>query len=228
MFFEYISKASSNPCGQQRAFEGKSSFDLGFFLVSRPDVVGAGLQTHSLQRFPLSHFPFLFKYSLHSSCSSWFHSFPTAGMKHEASALIQSSHTLGVRTLNSPFPLSFSWELLETNPCRSNISLFLSFGRMTKMEARTTWLYATSCLWVLSVTKAQIRNSVQETAVDEAEIDAADACSMWPHDPELCGVSLCVLCVIEHVKGLFQQFITCLKGKFTQKFVENLFRPSKV
>lgn len=56
--------------------------------------------------------------------------------------------------------------------------------------------------------KAQIRNSVQETAVDEAEIDAADACSMWPRDPELCGVSLCVLCVIEHVKGLFQQFIT--------------------
>lgn len=124
MFFEYISQASSNPCGQQRAFEGKSSFDLGFFLVSRPDVVGAGLQTHSLQHFPLSHFSFLFKYSLHSSCSSWFHSFPTAGMKHEASALIQSSHTLGVLTLNSPFPLSFSWELLETNPCRSNISLY--------------------------------------------------------------------------------------------------------
>ncbi len=59
---------------------------------------------------------------------------------------------------------------------------------MTKMEARTTWLSATSRLWVLSVMKAQIRNSVQETAVDEAEIDAADACSMWPRDPELCGV----------------------------------------
>ncbi len=100
MFFEYKSKASSNPCGQQGALEENSSFDLGFFLVSRPDVVGAGLQTHSLQRFPRSYFFFsfiyiyLFKYSLHSSCSSWFHSFPTAGMKHEASALIQSSHTL--------------------------------------------------------------------------------------------------------------------------------------
>ncbi len=95
------------------------------------------------------------------------------------------------------------------------------------MEVRTTWLYATSDLWVRNGTKAQIRNSL-ETAVDETEIDAADACSMWPRDPELCGVSLCILCVIEHVKGLFQQFITCLKGKFTQIFVENVFTPSKV
>ncbi len=56
MFFEYKSKASSDPCGQQGALEENSSFDLGFFLVSRPDVVGAGLQTHSLQCFPLSYF----------------------------------------------------------------------------------------------------------------------------------------------------------------------------
>lgn len=127
-------------------------WDSSLFLVFRfPNVVGAGLQTLSLQCFPLSHFSFLFKYSLHSSCSSWSHSFPTAGIKYEANAWIENSQTLGVLALNSHFLLSthykkntqthlpISVEHLESKLCRS-VSVFLqTFGKMTKMEVKTTW-----------------------------------------------------------------------------------------
>lgn len=111
-------------------------WDSSLFLIFRfPNVVGAGLQTLSLQCFPLSHFSFLFKYSLHSSCSSWSQSFPTAGIKNEAHTLIKSN-MLGVLALNSSFLLFIHYkEHLETKLCRSNISIL---GGGPKMEVKTT------------------------------------------------------------------------------------------
>lgn len=98
-----------------------------FLVFHFPNVVGAGLQTLSLQRFPLSHFSFLFKYSLHSSCSSWPHSFPTAGIKYVANALIQSSHTLGVLALNAHFLLSIHYKIYPD----ISVHLLRTFGNQT-------------------------------------------------------------------------------------------------
>lgn len=178
---------------------------------------------------PLSHFSFLFKYSLHSSCSSWFHSFPTAGMKHEASALIQSSQTVGVLMLTSSFPpyphyknilthFPISWELLETKPCRSIfIYLFLYFTKMWKDDQNGGENDMTLChslslcgsasqrhrLGNLSRRLQSMRQQLVHAACDPVTLSSV-------------VVSLCVIHVIEHVKGLFQQFITAWKGKFIQ------------